>query len=252
MKVPSKFSSGWFVHSTGGFFGIFTVVLTAFLLIPKAGFGQDAEAVLPDREVTRPAGADTAEQKHSHSASSVDSKSRVLFKKYLAELYAPSFLLQASFSAMGKHIRQSPQQWGGGSIGLKRRVGHSYTRRFVEKSIGHSVAAALGEVDGYQRSKEKRFWSRFRHAIVSTFVTGRAGGGKGLAYSRLAGTTGSFLVANTWYARGANGVSDALRYSGLSLCVDAVTTVFKEFWPDLKSKISRRKRPDPSSQADPS
>lgn len=160
---------------------------------------------------------------------------------YGEDLYGVGVLFKTVFSAGFKHIRVSPKQWGGGSTGLNKRLRHSYAKRLVDKSIEHSVAAAFGEVLGYRRSDKKGFWPRTKHAIVSTFVTPREGGGRGLAYSRLAGTTGSYFVANTWYPEGANAKSDALRRSGLSLGLDVGTNILKEFWPDLRKKRSGRK-----------
>ena len=66
-------------------------------------------------------------------------------------------------------------------------------------------------------------------------------GGRSIAYSRLAGTVGSFFIANTWYPTGTNGKSDALRRSGTSLGADVGVNVLMEFWPDIRRKISKKK-----------
>lgn len=186
---------------------------------------------------------DVVENGSPDSVDLLNVKSRDRFKDYLGDLYSPGFLMESTIATIRNHVRQDPEQWGGGSIGLKKRLGHTFTRRFVERSIEHSVAAALGEVRGYRRSNEKRFWSRVRHATLSTFLTTKVNGSRNLAYSRLAGTIGSFFVANTWYAKGANGKSDALRRSGTSLGVDVGVNILMEFWPDIREKFSKKKTP---------
>ena len=168
-------------------------------------------------------------------------RSRDRFKDYLDDLYSPGFLMEFTIATIRNHVRQDPEQWGGGSIGLKKRLGHAFNRRFVERSIEHSVAAVLGEIRGYQRSNEKLFWPRVRHAILSTFLTTRVNGGRNLAYARLAGAAGSFFIANTWYAKGANGKSDALRRSGTSLGVDVGVNILMEFWPYVRKKLSKKR-----------
>ena len=221
--------------------------MVVFVLVPGVAGAGDSDAVSSQREETETSGDNTGnnlvQRQDSSLANAFAADPQPRFGNYLKDLYEPGVFLKTALSASFKHIRQSPKQWGGGSTGLNKRLRHVYAKRVVEKSIEHSVAAALGEILGYRRSGEKGFWPRTKHAIVSTFVTPREGGGRGLSYARLAGTTGSYFISNTWYPQGANGKSDALRRSGLSLSLDVGTNILKEFWPDLKEKLPGKKSP---------
>ena len=212
--------------------------LVALLLVQGAALAQNADAAPAERETTEHsdgAAARVVDRNESSLAKSfADDEPPERLEDYLEDLYEPGVHLKTVLSAGFKHIRESPKQWGGGSTGLNKRLRLAYAKRLVKKSIEHSVAAAFGEVIGYRRSEEKGFWPRTKHAIVSAFVTPREGGGRGLAYSRLAGTTGSYFIANTWYPQGANGKSDALRRSGLSLGLDVGINILKEFRPDFR------------------
>ena len=224
-----------------------TAIVVALLLVPGAAPAQDTDAAPAEPETERSVGAGDAlvhRDESSLAKSFADDEPPERLEDYLEDLYEPSAHFKTLFSAGFKHIRESPKQWGGGSTGLHKRLRHAYTKRLVKKSIEHSVAAAFGEVIGYRCSEKKGFWPRAKHAIVSTFVTPREGGGRGLAYSRIAGTTGSYFVANTWYPQGTNGKSDAVRRSGLSLGLDVGTNILKEFWPGKKRSGKKSPKPD--------
>ena len=189
--------------------------VVALLLVQGAAPAQDADAVPAERETTEhsdgAAGTVVHRNESSLARSFAAAEPPERFEDYLEDLYKPSVFLKTVFAAGFKHVNESPKEWGGGSTGLSKRLRHVYAKRLVKKSIEHSVGAAFGEVIGYRRSEEKGFWPRTRHAIVSAFVTPREGGGRGLAYSRLAGTIGSYLVSETWYPEGAHTKVDALR-----------------------------------------
>ena len=228
-------------------------IVVALLLVQGAALSQDVDAAPAEPETTGhsdgAAGPVVHRNESSLAKSFADDDPPERMEDYLEDLYEPGVHFKTLFSAGFKHIRESPKQWGGGSTGLHKRLRHAYTKRLVKKSIEHSVAAAFGEVIGYRRSEKKGFWPRTKHAIVSTFVTPRAGGGRGLSYSRLAGTTGSYFIANTWYPQGANGKSDAVRRSGLSLGLNVGTNILKEFWPDFRKK-RRGNKPSKSDRDD--
>lgn len=217
-------------------------VSIALLFISGTVLAQSSDTITTESATVQSVDRDDAAKGgYSNPVDSPNVPSRDRFKDYLKDIYSPAFLMESTVATIRNHVRQDPEQWSGGSIGLKKRLGHAFTRRFVERSIEHSVAAALGEIRGYQRSNEKRFWPRARHAILSTFLTPRVNGGRSIAYSRLAGTVGSFFIANTWYPTGTNGKSDALRRSGTSLGADVGVNVLMEFWPDIRRKISKKK-----------
>ncbi len=62
------------------------------------------------------------------------------------------------------------------------------------------------------------------------------------AFSAVAGSFSSGLISNAWYPDSANHWRDGLvRGAGL-LGGDAAANLFHEFWPDIKTKVFRRKR----------
>jgi len=117
--------------------------------------------------------------------------------------------------------------------------------RLTGVSTGNAIEATLGAAWGedprYFPSPDRKFSSRAKYVIKTTFTAPHRDGSWHPAYARFAGNVGNNFLSNLWRVKSESGPDDA----GLR-CVWGVLgrmggNAFDEFWPDVKHKIFRRK-----------
>jgi hypothetical protein len=173
----------------------------------------------------------------SQESLSVGGKALLFGKRVLN----PESFAKSAFTAGINQWANDPYEWGQGFDGYARRYGHKIANRGVENGIGFVTAAALREDPRYFPSTEAGVWRRTRHAIISTFLTRTDDGGRRISTWRFVGNYGSQFVSNTWRPPSDRGNLDALRRGSYSIGFDVASNVFKEFWPDIKQKLFRRR-----------
>jgi hypothetical protein len=153
----------------------------------------------------------------------------------------PTGFGKSLFTAGIAQLRDSPEEWGQGMAGFGRRYGHRLANRAVETGIGFGVAALLREDGRYFRLSEGGVGQRIKHSLRHTMLTRTDNGGRTIAVWRLVGNYGAQFVSNTWRPASENSTGDALVRGTISIGYDAASNVFKEFWPDIKRKVFKRR-----------
>ena len=136
--------------------------------------------------------------------------------------------------ALGAGIGQwedEPPEWGQGAKGYGHRIASGMGRHLISETIRFGVAAVDGEDPRYHRSEETGVWKRAQHAIVETFTSETADGGRIPAYSRFAGTYGAAFISNTWYPDSRATAGWALRRGSTALGSSVGFHLFEEFVP---------------------
>lgn len=159
---------------------------------------------------------------------------------YLKHTYGPGAIVRSAFWSGVAQWRDYPTEWGQGADGYGRRLGSAQGRRIIKNTVDFGFASLRGEVLDYSRCECKGFWPRTKHALKYTFVRRAEDGGTTLALGRFAGAYASGLASNLWYPDSRNGLGDGLERGSLSIGWDAGNNVFREFWPDVKKRFSRR------------
>ncbi len=134
-----------------------------------------------------------------------------------------------------------PEEYNRTWEGFGKRFGMRLTGVSTGNAIEATLGAAWGEDPRYFRSTEPGVWNRVKHSIKYSFYTKRPGGSLKFAYARLAGNVGNNFLANTWRVESESSAGDA----GLRVLWGVLGKMggntFDEFWPDIQSRIFRRK-----------
>ena len=153
----------------------------------------------------------------------------------------PESLGKGLFLAGIATAQNRPPEYGPHWEGFGKRYGMRLTGVATDHVMEASVGALWGEDPRYFHSLDHDFRSRMKHAVFSTFTAPRADGHMAPAYARFIAIPGSNLLSNTWRPERTDTASDAGKRIVLAFAGRVAGNVFKEFWPDIKRRISRKK-----------
>jgi hypothetical protein len=153
------------------------------------------------------------------------------FTIYRQGVLRPYSLLGPAFGAGLGQWEDEPPEWGQGAKGYGRRIASGMSRQLISETIRFGFAAVDGEDPRYHRSQDTGVWKRAQHAIVETFTSETASGGRIPAYSRFAGTYGAAFISNAWYPDSRATAGWALRRGSTALASSVGFHIFEEFLP---------------------
>jgi len=159
---------------------------------------------------------------------------------HVIQTVGPPSLLGTGFTSAIGLWRDAPHDWGQGMEGYGRRYAYSMAGNASKNAMEFAAGAVLREDLRYFRSRDRRFSRRVLHIVRGTFLL--PGGGARPAYARFAGSYGAGFLTNVWYPQPVNGPGHGVLRGTYLLLGDLSGNAFREFWPDLKKKL-RRKRP---------
>lgn len=156
-------------------------------------------------------------------------------KKYLKQTFSPAAAGKAGLGAAVTQATNTPSEWGQGASGFGERLGSAFGKHLVQRGIQYPVSKMFHEQLGYQRSGQKGFGPRLKHALVATVITHKTTTGKRtVAKGQLAGAFGSGLVSRLWQPASTRTVGLGFASGGITLGVDAAGNVIREFWPEIR------------------
>jgi hypothetical protein len=158
-------------------------------------------------------------QTHSHLQ---DFKRKLIWKGPLAK---------TAVSALFNEVRNSPHEWGRGVDGFAKRAGSSFGQRAVKASVELGVSEWTHEDLHYHRLGTGSFFTRLKHAVVTTYWVPRDNGpGNTIAVGRIAGSFLSPQVARLWMPDRVATGGAALQSTAATIGLDAGINVLYEFW----------------------
>jgi hypothetical protein len=146
----------------------------------------------------------------------------------------------AIFSVVYQAENDNPS-FGQGFRGYARRVGTAFGDQMIGNMMTEGVAPALLHEDPrYFRlgegSKKRRIW----YAATRIFVTPTDKNHMTFNFAEWGGNAVAVAISNAYYADGRTAVDNVQRL--LIQCgTDALSNVLKEFWPDVKRRLSKKK-----------
>ncbi|HEV2491167.1 MAG TPA: hypothetical protein VGT03_15285 [Candidatus Acidoferrales bacterium] len=150
----------------------------------------------------------------------------------------------AGFLAAMDQANNSPQSWGQGWGAYGKRFGMEFadngTGTFMTEAIYPSL---LREDPRYYQQGTGGFNSRMLHSINRLFVTRTDSGHKRFNFSEICGNASAAGISNIYHAPEDRTVSRNLRTFGMLMMWDGVSNEMKEFWPDIRRKVFRKKSP---------
>jgi len=154
------------------------------------------------------------------------------WRLYFLSAFGPGAIAMAAAAGGIAQWSGTPKEWGGGAEAFGERVGNSFAKHVIRKTLESGAAAALHEDNRYMHSTETGFWKRSKHAIGSVFVARNEAGREHFAYSRFGGAVGASFISRIWQTRSVNTSGDAAVNFGITMATDMGWNVFKEFCPN--------------------
>lgn len=107
------------------------------------------------------------------------------------------------------------------------------------------MGALWHEDPRYPRGSGDDVLGRIGHAVKWTFLAKDGQGQSRPAYARYIANTGSNFLSNTWRERSEADTQHALERTALGFVARLSANAYREFWPDVRSRLSRRKSSKP-------
>jgi hypothetical protein len=155
--------------------------------------------------------------------------------------YGPTALAESTVYAGYLQEVNHPSEWGQGADGYAKRLGSTLAYSGIRNALAFGMDTTLHQDPRYYRSGEGGVWLRTKHVVRGTFLTRKDSGGETLATWRLGSAYGAAFLSNEWYPGRLNTVKLSLEQGSAQIGFDMLVNLGSEFWPDLKSKMLRRK-----------
>jgi hypothetical protein len=152
----------------------------------------------------------------------------------------PLVILAGTLAGLGQLTDQSPS-FGQGLKGYGQRLITNYADQAMGNMFTEGLFPVLLHEDPrYFRRGQGTIKSRTAYAFTRVFVTHKDSGGTGFNYSEWLGNASSVAISNSYYPD-----SRTVKDNGVKLLsqvgTDAISQVLKEFWPDIRRKLFRKR-----------
>ena len=148
-----------------------------------------------------------------------------------------------AFSAALDQRDGASRAWGTGADAYGKRMAARAGLALSQAAVQHGTAAVLG-LDPRGDQSRCDCTSKLRratHALTRTFYTRDRRGRAVPNVPLVAGAAGGALIARAWYPPDERPGRDAARFAAVAVVGQAGANVFKEFAPELKRLIPKRK-----------
>ena len=152
----------------------------------------------------------------------------------------PVFPAAAAFAALHQIQNQNPR-FGQGMAGYSKRLVTAYLDQMAGNMMAEGIMPSLFRQDPrYFRRSSGSVGSRAWYAVTRIFVCRNDSGRNVFNFSEVLGNSVAAAMGNVYYSD-ARKLNDNLGRLAISLATDAGSQVAKEFWPDIKRKLMRKK-----------
>lgn len=149
-----------------------------------------------------------------------------------------------AFLAGISQAENSEPGYGQGADGYGKRFGAYFADGTIENFMTGAVLPSILHQDPrYYQSGQGGFTRRTRYAISRIFVTRTDSGGSQFNYSEIVGSAMSAAISTySYHPSGDRTLSNTASVWGTQVGYDTITLVVKEFWPDIRRKITKKKQ----------
>jgi hypothetical protein len=134
--------------------------------------------------------------------------------------------------------------YGQGAEGYAKRFGSAYADGTIENFMAGAILPSLLHQDPrfYQES-EGGFTHRAGYAVSRIFITRTDSGHHQFNYSEIFGSALAASISTySYHPHADKTVDNALSVWGSEVGYDTITILVKEFWPDIRRKLSKNKK----------
>jgi hypothetical protein len=136
---------------------------------------------------------------------------------------------------------EAPTEWGEGAAAYGKRFGSTLAWSGIHSALAFGLDSTLHQDPRYFRSSGTGFWHRTGHALRGTMLTRTDSGGETLSTWRIGSAYGAAFLSNQWYPDRLNTARLGFIQGSVTLGFDLAGNLGKEFWPDIRRKVLRRK-----------
>lgn len=154
----------------------------------------------------------------------------------------PVYMAAAAFAGLYQLENQNPS-FRQGVKGYAKRLASSYGDQASGNLMTEAIFPSLLHEDPrYFRigASGGTTWHRVGYALTRVLVVRTDKGKWDFNYSEWLGNAATVAISNLYYPDTRN-VADNVQKLGIQVGTDAFSQVLKEFWPDIKRKLSRKK-----------
>lgn len=149
----------------------------------------------------------------------------------------PNYIVSGAFAGLYQFQNENPS-FGQGLKGYAHRYGTSYIDQSIENLMTEAALPALLHEDPrYFRKVNGSSKSRTWYALTRVLVTRTDADGRRFNFSEVLGTGVMASVGNAYYPEN-RGAVDTLERMSMQIGADSLSNVLKEFWPDVKRRLS--------------
>jgi hypothetical protein len=160
---------------------------------------------------------------------------------YLKSLINPVWYLKGGFSAGIDQLNDKPREWEQGASGYGKRFGNIMGQYAIQRTTTFGVATLLHEDNRYFGSGKKGFWRRTGYALSSSILARQDNGRRYPSVSLISGYAAGAFLSRTWQPPSTHSAGDGAVSFGTSMGYHALTSVVKEFLPDVVRPLLKRR-----------
>jgi len=136
----------------------------------------------------------------------------------------------------------SERGYGQGAAGYGKRYGAAFADGTIENfMVGAILPSLLREDPRFYQSGTGPFWHRTGYAISRIFVTRTDSGNEQFNYSEIVGSAlAAGISTYSYHPRADRNLLNSLSVWGSMVGYDTLTIVVKEFWPDIRRRLSHK------------
>ncbi len=149
-----------------------------------------------------------------------------------------------AFLAGISQAEDSEPGYGQGAEGYGKRFGAYFADGTIENFMTGAILPSILKQDPrFYQSGKGGFTHRTGYAISRIFVTRTDAGGSQFNYSEIVGSAMSSAISTySYHPSGDRTLSNTASVWGTQVGYDTITLVVKEFWPDIRRKITKKKQ----------
>jgi hypothetical protein len=139
--------------------------------------------------------------------------------------------------------QNSEPGYGQGAEGYAKRFGSAAADGIIENFMVQAVLPSLLHQDPrFFQESAGGFWHRTGYAVSRIFVTRSDSGHHEFNFSEVLGSGAAASISTYSYHPSADRTaSNTMKVWGTQMGYDTMTLVIKEFWPDIRHKLSKKK-----------
>ena len=148
------------------------------------------------------------------------------------------------FLAAVSQAQDSEAGYGQGAAGYGKRYGAAWGDGAIENfMVGAIFPSVLRQDPRFFQSGKGTFWHRTRYAAGRIFITRGDSGNQEFNYSEIFGSALSAGISTySYHPWGDRNLENTASVWGTQVALDAMTLMVKEFWPDIRRMISRKRQ----------